>query len=136
MNLTPEQFLAHEAMLATWARGGFIQGRPKSACPENLNTWRTFKRDELPPLQECNEYRIRPEPAYRAWTEDEVPIGALFQWQDGFKRIGIITKITGINGFSTTIIDCVSFGNAFTYGLWQYPGATDGWKVCGTLVTP
>ena len=74
----------HEAkqfipIIQAWADGKTIQWRETPTSSQ----WHDYSNKGS-----CNfsgsadEYRIKPEPKLRAWKPEEVPVGALYKWQN------------------------------------------------------
>lgn len=81
------------------------------------------------------EYRIKPEPTYRPWTAEEVPVGALVRKSNN--TLGIFKAlITGV-----TILEIKSqFGSdTFRCVLDNWEHSLDNgktWQPCGVAVNP
>lgn len=58
---------------------------------------------------EPHEYRIKPEPTYRPFKPEEIPIGALIRWKSEVRE-----QMTGRRGFDVTMIIGVHCYRALT----------------------
>jgi len=90
------------------------------------------------------EYRIKPEPKYRPWTAEEVPVGALLH---RLFEPNKITVILGTTSDKVILSGPAPAGSLFINDLFTYHGGHNGdrvehsldhgktWLPCGVLIS-
>lgn len=88
-----EQYAKILPVIQAWVNGKNIQHR----FPERVdNQWIDNYEDKPNFLASYVEWRIKPEPKYRPWTIDEVPVGGVVRHKEGSRYV--ITSASKIEG--------------------------------------
>lgn len=80
--MTRQAAAKHRDVINAWAAGKTIQ------YLHYTNEWRDI---ENPCFHPYTEYRIKPEPRWRPWRVEEVPVGKLARYKDGTRGTLLIT---------------------------------------------
>lgn len=111
-------------LLQAVLEGKVLQGR-NSSCADG---WQEYTERENFSLTNVDNYRIKPERKLRAWTAEEVPVGAWLRVIEDKDSVGIITAK---NKFRC-VVGHTEVSNSSVFSLYQHStnnGLT--WKPCG-----
>ncbi len=120
--MTKEEAKQWIPLLQAFAEGKVIEYKGSS-----YDTWTDIT--EKFSFQDVSCYRIKPEPKYRLWKPEEVPVGKIIKWRVGTQGRYLITAA------SDNYIHVGSFNNSSRYTIYDiFTGCImeDG-SPCGVL---
>ena len=79
------------------------------------------------------DYRVKPEPQYRPWTEPEVPVGAILRYKNNAQSVRLLIQRSsekGMVGPDTNL----AYSFIFDHMEHSLTGINGPWLPCGVLI--